>query len=142
MTTSQPLPSENGIPGAPEMRGEMDRLKTADPPPKSGYHQKQKQSECVIIAPKQLGLFSRAEFRQEAVGLLDQLIPGLGRLVVDFRNTLDVDSAGLNTLAVLHRIASHMRISIVLMGMRDDLRALLAITKMEDMFLWQDAEPS
>ena len=99
-----------------------------------------RQADSTLIVPEKLGLESRAEFRREAAALLDEMGIGSGRLVLDCRRTKTIDSAGLNTLTIVHRRARKMRVPIVLVGLHADLRALLALTKLEDLFEWQDAD--
>jgi anti-anti-sigma factor len=87
-----------------------------------------------LAAPEHLGLDTRTAFRQSAVGLLDQLPERLGRLVVDLRGTRTVDSAGLGALMLVQRRASERRQVVVLKRPNDELRFLLVLTKLDDLF--------
>lgn len=87
-----------------------------------------------VAAPEHLGLETRTTFRQSAVGLLDQLPERTGRLVIDLRGTRTVDSAGLGALMLIQRKASERRQVVVLKRPNDELRFLLVLTKLDDLF--------
>ena len=87
-----------------------------------------------LAAPEHLGLDTRTAFRQSAVGLLDQLPERLGRLVINLRGTRTVDSAGLGALMLVQRRASERRQVVVLKRPNDELRFLLVLTKLDDLF--------
>ena len=87
-----------------------------------------------LAAPVHLGLESRTVFRQNAVGLLDQLPERTGRLVIDLRGTRTVDSAGLGALMLIQRKAAERRQVVVLKRTNDELRFLLVLTKLDDLF--------
>jgi anti-anti-sigma factor len=87
-----------------------------------------------LPAPEHLGLESRTTFRQSAISMLDQLPERTGRLVVDLRGTRTVDSAGLGALMLIQRKASERRQVVVLKRPNDELRFLLVLTKLDDLF--------
>jgi anti-anti-sigma regulatory factor len=91
-------------------------------------------STLELAAPEHLGLESRTTFRQHAVALLDQLPERSGRLVIDLRGTRTVDSAGLGALMLIQRKASERRQVVVLRRPNDELRFLLVLTKLDDLF--------
>jgi anti-anti-sigma factor len=88
----------------------------------------------MIAAPEHLGLDSRNEFRTAAVALLEQLPEGAGRLVIDLGATRKVDSAGLGALMLIQRRAAERRQAVVLRNASDELRYLLVLTKLDDLF--------
>ena len=92
------------------------------------------QSSHELAAPEHLGLESRTSFRQSAVAILDQLPERTGRLVIDLRGTRTVDSAGLGALMLIQRKASERRQVVVLKRPNDELRFLLVLTKLDDLF--------
>lgn len=92
------------------------------------------QAVLELPAPEHLGLDSRTTFRQSAVGLLEQLPERTGRLVIDLRGTRTVDSAGLGALMLIQRKASERRQVVVLKRPNDELRFLLVLTKLDDLF--------
>ena len=87
-----------------------------------------------LAAPQHLGLDSRTEFRQSAVQLLEQLPERTGRLIIDLSGTRQVDSAGLGALMLVQRRASERRQVVVLRNANDELRFLLVLTKLDDLF--------
>jgi anti-sigma B factor antagonist len=91
-------------------------------------------TQRLLVAPATLGLDSRKEFRERAIALLEELPTGLGRLVVDLSGTTGVDSAGLGVLMLVQRRASERRQTVVLRGASDEIRFLLALTKLADLF--------
>ena len=91
-------------------------------------------STLEVAAPEHLGLETRTDFRQQAVGMLDQLPERSGRLVIDLRGTRTVDSAGLGALMLIQRKASERRQVVVLRRPNDELRFLLVLTKLDDLF--------
>lgn len=87
-----------------------------------------------VMAPEHLGLETRSGFRQEAMGLLERLPEDSGRLVVNLGRTRTVDSAGLGVLMLIQRRASERNQSVVLCRPSDELRFLLVLTKLDDLF--------
>lgn len=92
-----------------------------------------------LMAPEHLGLQSRTDFRQQAVALLERLPEGTGRLVIDLGATRQVDSAGLGALMLIQRKAAERRQAVVLREPNQELRFLLVLTKLEELFV---LEPS
>ncbi len=90
--------------------------------------------ERVLRAPVTLGLESRAEFRQAAVRLLEELPEGEGRLVLDLQQTGRLDSAGLGALMLVQRCAQERRQRVALRNASDEVRFLLSLTKLLDLF--------
>ena len=91
-------------------------------------------AEKVVAAPEALGLESRSAFRRTATQSLDELPEGTGRLVIDLTGTRAVDSAGLGTLMLIQRRAADRRQTVCLRGVNDELRFLLVLTKLDDLF--------
>lgn len=90
--------------------------------------------EKTLAAPLALGLESRTLFRREAAALLDALPEGSGRLVIDLAATQAVDSAGLGALMLIQRRAAERRQTVCLRGANEELRFLLVLTKLDDLF--------
>jgi anti-anti-sigma factor len=88
----------------------------------------------VFAAPEALGLESRTAFRRAAVDLLEDLPQGTGRLVIDLSGTRHVDSAGLGALMLIQRRAAERRQTVCLRGANEELRFLLVLTKLDDLF--------
>ncbi len=91
-------------------------------------------SEKVLAAPEELGLDSRTAFRRAAGELLEQLAEGSGRLVIDLSGTRQIDSAGLGALMLIQRKAAERRLAVCLRGANEELRFLLVLTKLDDLF--------
>ena len=90
--------------------------------------------ERVVVAPEELGLDTRNEFRREALSRIDHMRRGAGRLVIDLSATRSVDSSGLGALIVVQRRAAQRRFHVTLRGVNEELRFLLVLTKLEDLF--------
>lgn len=86
-----------------------------------------------ITAPEALGLDTRVEFRQAVTRELDAMPDG-GVLTVDLGGTKRVDSAGLSALMLIQRHAVDRAQRIVLRDPSDEMRFLLALTLMTDLF--------
>jgi anti-anti-sigma factor len=91
-------------------------------------------AEKVLAAPEALNLDTRTTFRRAATELLEQLPEGAGRLVIELSGTRAVDSAGLGALMLIQRKASERRLTVCLRGANDELRFLLVLTKLDDLF--------
>jgi anti-anti-sigma factor len=92
-----------------------------------------------LTAPASLGLDTRVEFRQAAVEALNALPEGGGPLVIELAGTRTVDSAGLGVLMLVQRHAAERRMPVVLRNANDELRFLLALTKLADLFEMEPA---
>src|SRR5437870_10764814 len=98
------------------------------------------QTEKVLGAPEALGLETRTAFRRAATELLEQLAEGAGRLVIDLSATRQVDSAGLGALMLIQRKAAERRQIVCLRGANEELRFLLVLTKLDDLFELESAD--
>jgi anti-anti-sigma factor len=88
-----------------------------------------------LAAPETLGLETRVTIRQEAERLLEAMPEGAGRLVIDLTHTRTVDSAGLGALMLIQRLAAERRHAVVLRNPSEEIRFLLTITKLYDLFI-------
>ena len=87
-----------------------------------------------LAGPVNLGLETRIEFRKAAVELMDAMTQPGSRLIIDLTATRTVDSAGLGVLMLIQRHAAERRLRVVLKRPNDELRFLLALTKLDDLF--------
>ena len=87
-----------------------------------------------LAAPEVLGLETRVEIRQAAEQLLEEMPEGTGRLVIDLSRTRHVDSAGLGALMLIQRRAAERRQVVVLRNISEEIRFLLVLTKLDDLF--------
>lgn len=87
-----------------------------------------------LAGPVNLGLETRIDFRRAAVELMDTMTQPGSRLIIDLTATRTVDSAGLGALMLIQRHAAERRLRVVLKRPNDELRFLLALTKLDDLF--------
>jgi|tagenome__1003787_1003787.scaffolds.fasta_scaffold17698868_1 anti-anti-sigma factor len=91
-------------------------------------------AERGMAAPETLGLDTRVEIRKAAIRLLEEMPEGAGRLVIDLGRTRQVDSAGLGALMLIQRRAAERRQIVVLRSASEEIRFLLMLTKLDDLF--------
>ena len=91
-------------------------------------------------APDTLGLESRVAIRRTAFQLLEEMPEGTGRLVIDLSHTRHIDSAGLGALMLIQRRAAERRQTVVLRSPSEEIRFLLVLTKLYDLFLVQTSD--
>jgi anti-anti-sigma regulatory factor len=96
-------------------------------------------AERTLTAPETLGLDTRVEIRTAAVKLLEEMPEGEGRLVIDLAGTRHVDSAGLGARMLIPRRAAERRQLVILRNLREELRFLLVLTKLDDLFQLESA---
>jgi anti-anti-sigma factor len=87
-----------------------------------------------LAGPVNLGLDTRIEFRKAAVELMGTMTQPGSRIIIDLTATRTVDSAGLGVLMLIQRHAAERRLRVVLKRPNDELRFLLALTKLDDLF--------
>jgi anti-sigma B factor antagonist len=92
-----------------------------------------------LAAPETLGLDTRVEIRKTAIRLLEEMPEGTGRLVIDLARTRHVDSAGLGALMLIQRRAAERRQVVVLRNASEEIRFLLVLTKLDDLFQLESA---
>jgi anti-anti-sigma factor len=93
-----------------------------------------------VTAPEELGLDTRLEFREVATRELADMPDG-GTLILDLTRTIRVDSAGLSVLMLIQRQAADRGQRVVLRKPSEELRFLLALTLMTDLFEFEPAIP-
>lgn len=93
-----------------------------------------------IAAPEELGLDTRLEFRDVATRELADMPDG-GTLILDLARTVRVDSAGLSVLMLIQRQAADRGQRVVLRKPSEELRFLLALTLMTDLFEFESTIP-
>lgn len=90
--------------------------------------------ERTLPAPISLGLETRSSFREAGMSLLQELPPGTGRLIIDLGSTRQVDSAGLGALMLVQRAAAERRQAVAIRNPTDEIRFLLVLTKLDELF--------
>lgn len=98
--------------------------------------------ERILVAPERLDLETHEEFRRAAMTELEAFGEAAGRLVVDLTATKEVDSAGLGTLIMVRRRAAAHRQVVRLRGARTELRDVLVLAKLDDLFEIEDGGPA
>jgi ABC-type transporter Mla MlaB component len=93
-----------------------------------------------MAAPDELGLETRLEFRDAVTRELDRMADG-AVLSVDLGHTVRVDSAGLSALMVVQRHAAERGQRVLLQDPSDEIRFLLALTCMSDLFEVEPKRP-
>ncbi len=92
------------------------------------------ETERGLSAPDTLGLETRVQIRKTAFQLLEEMPEGTGRLIIDLGRTRHVDSAGLGALMLIQRRAAERRQTVVLRHPNEEIRFLLVLTKLNDLF--------
>ena len=87
-----------------------------------------------LSAPDTLGLESRVEIRKAAIQLLEEHARRHRAAVIDLGRTRHVDSAGLGALMLIQRAAAERRQTVVLRNPNEEIRFLLVLTKLYDLF--------
>ena len=95
--------------------------------------------ERTVVAAPALDLETRETFRMEAERLLRHLSGG-DTLIVDLAATRAVDSAGLGALVTVRRLAARQGTTVRLRGIRAEVRVLLTLTRLVDLFEFESAE--
>lgn len=91
-----------------------------------------------VGAPPQLVAETRVDFRAVAMDCLERAAEaGIGSIEIDMSNTETVDASGLGTLVVLQKRARERGLSTRLVGTQTQVRALLATTRLEALFVFQ-----
>lgn len=86
-------------------------------------------------APPALNTATRADFYEVALEALERLgTQEAGQLVIDMRGTDRVDSSGLSTLILIQVRAAERKHTVGLLGISEEIRFLLLMTRLEDRF--------
>ncbi len=93
-----------------------------------------------LSAPDTLGLETRVQIRKAAFQLLEEMPEAAGRLVIDLGRTRHIDSAGLGALMLIQRRAAERRQTVVLRSPSEEIRFLLVLTKLYDLFLVESGD--
>jgi anti-anti-sigma regulatory factor len=93
----------------------------------------------VVQAPATLGRETHADFRRQALEVLEELLPSDPQtpLVIDLSHTLQVDSAGLGALVLVQRRSAEKRRPVHLREASEELRFLLVMTRLDDRFVFE-----
>lgn len=92
-----------------------------------------------LVAPRELVAATRARFRQEALEFLERSVPdGATAWCIDLEGTGTVDASGLGILVLLEKRARERGLRTRLVGLSDDTRHLLSVTRLDSLFNFAD----
>lgn len=92
----------------------------------------------VLPAPPRLVAASRVDFRCAALDALQRAADeGTNVLAIDMARTAEVDASGLGILVLVQKRARERGLATRLLGVRGEVRALLALTKLEGLFAYE-----
>jgi anti-sigma B factor antagonist len=94
--------------------------------------------EVVISAPDRLIAENRAEFRSKALGHIDRAAEAGAVVVVDLQLTKEIDSSGLGLLVLVEKRSRERGLRTVLRGAGEEVRSMLAVTRLEMLFTIED----
>ena len=85
----------------------------------------------VVNIPQRLVMANAPSVRMD---LLEMIARGRRHLVLDFSGVVFVDSSGLSVLVTALKAAHKANGSVVLLNLSDDVRALVELTRMHEVF--------
>ena len=88
-----------------------------------------------IVAPRQLIIATRGEFRRAALELIDRAVLGRAASVaVDLLHTAEIDASGLGMLILLQKRAREQGLTTRLLNADAQVLRLLTLTKLDYLF--------
>jgi anti-sigma B factor antagonist len=88
----------------------------------------------VLIAPERLIAATRGEFRTAALSHIQQLSADTGAIVIDMRQTVEIDASGLGILVLVQKRAKERGLSTCLRQTPERVRNLLKLTMLDFLF--------
>ena len=101
-----------------------------------GFQVERQGSVTVVDVDGQLIVGNRQELKQR---VLDQLVNGDRKFVIDFSNTGYIDSSGLGVLVSLSKKIREQGGELRLANLNEDLRTLFELTKLDTLFKIADS---
>lgn len=95
--------------------------------------------ERVLAAPVRLVAETRAEFRNAAVNVIEQVRHEAKSITLDLAATRELDATGLGTLVAIQSRAKQYRIGVRLVNVTDEVYTLLALTELIPLFVIERA---
>jgi len=89
---------------------------------------------AVFVAPERIVAATRSEFRAAALAHLEQLGADAGALIIDLRNTVEIDASGLGVLVLVQKRAKDRGLSTHLRQTPERVRNLLKLTMLDFLF--------
>lgn len=93
-------------------------------------------SPSVIVVPSTLTIVEAVEFERQVKDCCQQPSPPQ-IIVIDLSNTTFMDSSGLGALVISYRACQQRQIDLVLRGVREQVRMVLAMTSLESLFTFE-----
>ena len=88
-----------------------------------------------IVAPRQLNIATRGEFRRSVLELIERAVLGRANWVaVDLRSTTEIDASGLGMLILLQKRAREQELTTRLLNAGPHVLRLLTLTKLDYLF--------
>ena len=96
-----------------------------------------------VTLPRRLVTGTRDEWRESLAASADAALAqgvagGAGEIILDMRDTAELDVSGLGLLVVVRQRARDRGVAVRLRGTSPDIRALLAHTRLDALFLFDD----
>jgi len=88
----------------------------------------------VLVAPERIIAATRGEFRTVALAHLERLGTGVDALVIDMRQTVEIDASGLGILVLIQKRAKERGLSTRLRQAPERVRNLLTLTMLDFLF--------
>ncbi|MEO1069774.1 MAG: sugar transferase, partial [Cyanobacteria bacterium J06638_6] len=98
-------------------------------------------ADCVVSVPSTLTILEAVEFEQQVKRhCLSE--PAPAKIIIDLVETNFVDSSGLGALVICYRTCQAKGIAMVLRGVQEQVRMVLALTDLEQLFTFEAAAAS
>ncbi|NJL49693.1 MAG: anti-sigma factor antagonist, partial [Leptolyngbyaceae cyanobacterium SM2_5_2] len=91
---------------------------------------------CVVEVPATLTVVEAVEFEQR-VKQCCQLQPAPATIFIDLGQTNFIDSSGLGALVICYRTCQQRGITMVLRGVQEQVRMVLALTDLDQLFTFE-----
>ena len=89
---------------------------------------------AALVAPERLISATRGDFRAAALAHLDRLAADSGALIIDLRETVELDASGLGMLVLIQKRAKERGLSTRLRRTPERVRNLLKLTLLDFLF--------
>jgi anti-anti-sigma factor len=100
------------------------------------YSEQATASACIVDVPATLTVVEAVEFEQ-TVKRHCQTLPSPAVIVINLSQTTFMDSSGLGALVICYRTCQEKQISMVLRGVQEQVRMVLALTDLEQIFTFE-----
>lgn len=93
-------------------------------------------SVCIVSVPQTLTVVEAVEFEQQVQAYCRRQ-PVPQTIVIDLSNTTFMDSSGLGALVISYRACQQQQIAMVLRGVREQVRMVLALADLDQLFTFE-----